>query len=219
MALELYALTAFAFGAGIATFFAPCSYALLPGYVGYYVASTEGESPPLSGVLARGGAAAVGIFASFFVLSLVAISASDLVERYLPTVELLVGVLLVVLGVLVVSGRTGSFHVPLPERRSTILGFGLFGAIYAVAAAACVLPLFLAVALQSLTLPPSGTVLVLGAYAGSVGVLMVVTTIATAVGHDALTDRIVGNIETITRLAGVVLVLAGLGQIYVVLGL
>lgn len=215
MALELYGTAAFALGAGIATFFAPCSYALLPGYVGYYVAATEGDSPPMSGVFVRGGAAAGGVFVSFFVLSILAIAASEVVERYLPALELLVGGSLIVFGLLVVSGRVKSLHVPLPKRRSTILGFGIFGAIYAVAAAACVLPLFLAVALQSLTLSPAGTALVLGSYAGSVGVLMVVMTVATAVGHDVLTDRLAGHFGLMTRIAGAVLILAGIGQVYV----
>jgi cytochrome c-type biogenesis protein len=217
MLAELHGTAVFALGAGVATFFAPCSYALLPGYVGYYVAATENESPPMRGILARGGAAAIGVVGSFFVLAAVAVAASDLVERYLVTVELLVGALLIALGIAVFLGRTGSLHVSLPERRSTVLGFGLFGAVYALAATACVLPLFLAVALQSLTLSPSGTALVLGSYAGSVGALMIATTVATAVGHDALARRIAGRVGTLTRLAGAVLVLAGIGQLYVVL--
>lgn len=154
MYAELHGTMAFALGAGVATFFAPCSYALLPGYVGYYVAATENESPPMRGILARGGAAALGALGSFSILAAVAVAASDLVERYLVAVEVLVGVLFIALGIAVVSGRTGSLHVPLPKRRSTILGFGLFGAVYALAATACVLPLFVAVALQSLTLSP-----------------------------------------------------------------
>ena len=80
MPAELYGSALFAVGAGLATFFAPCSYALLPGYVGYYVAATEGDSPPMGGVLARGGAAAVGVFATFFALSVVAVAASGFVE-------------------------------------------------------------------------------------------------------------------------------------------
>ncbi len=219
MPAELYGSALFAVGAGLATFFAPCSYALLPGYVGYYVAATEGDSPPMGGVLARGGAAAVGVFATFFALSVVAVAASGFVEEALPAVEVGIGVLLVVLGLAVVSGRTGPLHVPLPKRRSTVLGFGLFGALYALAATACVLPLFLSVALQSLTLSPGETAVVLGSYAGSFGVLMVAATVATAIGHDALTGRIAENVGLLTRLAGGVLVLAGIGQLYVALAI
>jgi cytochrome c-type biogenesis protein len=217
MTVELYGTAAFALGAGIATFFSPCSYALLPGYVGYYAATTEDERPPLSGVIARGGAAALGVIATFLLLSVVAVLASDLIERLLPAVELLVGVSLIGLGIAVVVGFTGSIHVSLPKRRSSVLGFGLFGALYALAATACVLPLFVAVALQSLTFTTVGTALILGAYAGSVGALIIVATVATGVGHEALVGRVSEHVEILTKLAGGVLVVAGLGQLYLAL--
>jgi cytochrome c-type biogenesis protein len=214
MTVELYGTAVFALGAGITTFFSPCSYALLPGYVGYYAASVEDETPPLSGVFARGGAAAIGVLGTFLALSIAAILASDLIERLLPAVELSVGVLLVGLGIAVLVGYTSSVHVSLPERRASVLGFGLFGALYALAATACVLPLFLAVALQSLTFSKSGTAVVLGAYAGSFGAMMIVATVATAVGHDALVGRMSEYMNVLTRVAGIVLIAAGLGQIY-----
>lgn len=214
MVTELGGTAAFALGAGVATFFAPCSYALLPGYVGYYVAATEGDSPPIGGVLARGVAAAAGVVGAFLVLAVAAIAASDLIERVLLPVEVAVGILLIVLGIAVAAGRTGSLHVTLPERRSTVLGFALFGALYALAAMACVLPLFLAVSLQSLTLPPAGTAVVLGAYGGSVGVLMIGATVAVAFGHDALAGRIAARAGSLSRVAGAILVVAGVGQLY-----
>ncbi|MEF8778767.1 MAG: cytochrome c biogenesis protein CcdA [Natronomonas sp.] len=217
MTVELYGTIVFALGAGIATFFSPCSYALLPGYVGYYAATTEAETPPLSGVVARGWAAALGVFGTFLSLSIVAVLASDFIERLLPAVELFVGVLLIGLGIAVIVGYTGSVHVSLPKRRSSVLGFGLFGALYALAATACVLPLFLAVALQSLTFSTAGTAFVLGSYAGSFGVLMVVATVATGVGHDALVGRVSEQVDTLTRVAGAVLVVAGIGQLYLAL--
>ncbi|CCQ37485.1 homolog to cytochrome c-type biogenesis protein CcdA [Natronomonas moolapensis 8.8.11] len=168
----------------------------------------------LAGVFARGGAAALGVFGAFAVISVLAVVASDLIEHVLPAVELSVGALLVGLGIAVLAGHTGSLHVPLPKRRASVLGFALFGALYALAAMACVLPLFLAVTLQSVTFPALGTAVVLGAYAGGFGVLMVGATIATAVGHDALVGRAGEHVGTLTRLAGGVLVAAGGGQMY-----
>ncbi|MCQ4332965.1 cytochrome C biogenesis protein [Natronomonas sp. F2-12] len=217
MVAGLYGAAAFAVGAGLTTFFSPCSYALLPGYVGYYAATVEDETPPLSGVLARGGAAAVGVLGTFLILSVAAVLAGDLVERLLPAVEVFVGVLLIALGVAVLVGYTGPVHVSLPERRSSVPGFALFGALYALAATACVLPLFLAVAIQSLTFSTSGTAIVLGSYAGSFGALMAAATVATAVGHDALVGRVSEHVNTLTRIAGAVLVAAGVGQLYLAL--
>jgi len=208
---------AFALGAAVATFFSPCAYALLPGYVGYYISATDGEVAPLDGALVRGVAATVGVFATFGALSGAAIVAGEAVEGVLPVVEPLVGVALVVLGLSVLRSGSLSVHVLLPERRATVLGFGLFGAMYALAATACVLPLFLALVVRSLSMSPPETALVLGTYASGFGLLMLAVTVATAVGHGLGAGRVAGYADRIARLAGLVLVVAGLGQVYVAL--
>jgi len=203
----------FAFGVGIAAFFSPCVFALLPGYISYYVATVDGETAPVSGALARGGAASLGAVVTFLALSAVAFAAGGLLERTVPVLEYLVGVLLVVFGVLVLRKGALSFTLPLPARRASVLGFGAFGAMYALAATACVLPLYLAVAVTSFGLPPSGTVLVLGAYAAGFALLMLAATVMTAVGREALFERARGHGGTLTKAAGVVIVLAGIAQL------
>jgi cytochrome c-type biogenesis protein len=214
MPTELDGTVVFALGAGTATFFAPCVYALLPGYVGYYAATVDGESVPLSGAFVRGLAATVGAIGTFAVLSMLALGAGELLERALPVIEPLVGLALVALGLVTLWRGSLSLHVALPERRASVLGFGLFGALYALAATACVLPLFLAVAIQSVALSPGASVLVLTAYAGSFAALVLAATVAVAIGHDALAGRLRPHGATLSRLAGVVLVLAGVGQMY-----
>ena len=211
------AQAAFAVGAGTATFFSPCVYALLPGYISYYVASVDRESAPLAGATARGLAATAGAVATFGILSVFAIVASETVEQAIPIVEPLIGLVLIVLGGLVFWKGAMSLSILLPERRTSVIGFGLFGAGYAVAATACVLPVFLSVALQALNLGAGGAVIVLGAYAGTFGLLMLAATVATAIGHDAVVGRMTAHSGLLTRAAGVVIVIAGLIQLYVAL--
>ncbi len=208
---------ALAAGAGVATFFSPCAYALLPGYVGYYVAATGERSPPLSGVLGRGVAAAVGVLVVFAVLAVVAVVVGVALAPYLHALELAVGLLLVLFGALLLVDRGPRFHVLLPRRRSSVVGFGLFGALYALAAAGCVAPLFLAVVVQSLTLPTAETLAVLATYAGSFALLMLAATTVVAVGHD-LGSQVAGYADRAIRLSGAALVLAGIGQLWVALG-
>lgn len=50
-----FPLVAFAFSAGAGTFFAPCAYPLLPGYVSYYLGETAGEGRPDGGRVAGPG--------------------------------------------------------------------------------------------------------------------------------------------------------------------
>ena len=213
----LVASVLFAAVAGAATFFAPCSYALLPGYVGYYVASTGGERAPLAGAALRGSAASAGAIGVFGVLSVVAVLAGGVLQWALPALEVGVGLALVVLGLWVAYGGTGAIHVALPRRRSSVLGFAIFGGMYAAAATGCVLPLFLAIALGATTASTAATLAIIGAYAGVFAALMLAVTVATAVGHGVGLGRLGRHTDRLVRLAGVVLVLAGLGQLWVAL--
>lgn len=218
MANTLYGTATFALGAGVLTFFSPCVYALLPGYVGYYVANVDAKSTPLAGALARGTTASLGALGTFAVLSVVALAAGEVLERFLPVFEYLVGAFLVVFGVLVLYKGAFSLTVTLPERQETLLGFGVFGAMYALAATACVLPLFLSVSLVAVEFSVAGTLLVLGAYATSFAALMVATTVMTALGQERLFSQFSGHAGALSKVAGVVLVCAGLLQVAIVAG-
>ncbi|OYR87855.1 cytochrome C biogenesis protein, partial [Halorubrum sp. E3] len=143
----------FALTAGVATFFSPCAYPLLPGYVGFYVNSTDTESASVTGAGIRGVAAALGVLATFAFLGGATAWVGHEALSDITIFETLVGGLLIVFGLLVAFDRAPSLSLPLPKRRSSILGFGLFGAGYALAGAGCVAPVFLAVVARAITLP------------------------------------------------------------------
>lgn len=201
---------AFAATTGLATFFAPCAYPLLPGYVGFYLGQDEAD---LSGALVRGLAATVGALVVLGTVATVLVLAGQSLVSQLVFLEPVIGVALVVLGVALLSGRTPSLHVLLPERKSTVAGFGVFGGVYAVAAAGCVVPALLALVTQSLALPAEQTAVALGVYALTAAVPIFGVTLLAAVGSDAFRGvaRYVGSIQ---RVAGVVVVVAGLTQVY-----
>lgn len=205
---------AFALLAGIATFFSPCAYPLLPGYVGFYVSQTDGENASLSGALSRGLVAGAGALATFGALLAAAYWIGHSTLSNITLFEPIVGAILVVFGVLIVLGRAPSLSIALPKRRSSVLGFGIFGAGYAMAAAGCVAPLFIAVIAQALSLPPLSAALVVGTYVGSVVLLMISLTVATGMGLVASAGRLAAHSETLERLAGAVMIVAGLGQLY-----
>ena len=203
-------------GAGVATFFSPCAYALLPGYVGYYVAAVDdGEDPRLAGAIARGLAASAGVVAVIGVLAVAVLLVGGAVADYVDVLEPLVGVALVGLGLLVFAGRGPGWHMDLPARRRSVLGFALFGGGYAVASAGCVAPLFLAIVVRAATFPPAGSLLVLGAYAAGLGALLLGATVTIAVGHAGVVGRLTRHRRLVDRAAGVALVLAGIGQLIV----
>ncbi|RLM88630.1 cytochrome C biogenesis protein [Halobellus sp. Atlit-38R] len=202
-----FGTVAFAAGTGVTTFFAPCAFPLLPGYVGYYVRRNDDTPGLVSGLAAAAGAiVALGVIASL------AFALGQRLTSLLPLFEPLIGAMLVVFGLLVLSGWTPP-TIPLPKRPESLLGFGVFGAVYAVAAAGCVVPLFLGVIAQASALSPARGLVVLGAYAGGVAVPLVGVTLLTDAGVTAWrgAGRYAGYLK---QAAGVLLVLAGLGQLY-----
>ena len=106
---------AFAVYAGVLTFFSPCAYPLLPGYVGFYVSQTEGRSS-IGGAFARGLVAGVGVLLTLGVfIGATFMVGQSAVER-LTYVEPGVGIILIVFGYNDIRLRSAGGHVPLSTR-------------------------------------------------------------------------------------------------------
>lgn len=206
-------LTVAAFGGGVASFFAPCAFPLLPGYVGYYVGGADSETP-LGGAAVRGVAASVGVFAVFATLGLVVVSAGRALINYLVFVEPVIGLILVALGVAMLAGHTPTLHVALPARRASVAGFLVFGAGYAVAATGCMVGVFAAVVIEAATASPLGGAFAVGGYAAGLSVPLLATTVVAAVGHDVGTRTLSQYADRIEQIAGVLVLAAGLLQLY-----
>lgn len=211
----------FAFSLGMGTFLAPCALPLLPGYVAFFIGrESDGTSRPIR---ARFGHAlfvalltCLGFVAVFAVLFGIATALGAQVLGNIALLELVVGTLVIVLGVLMASGRFDPtlFHVTLPERRRGPVGYFAFGVVYAVAAAGCTAPAFIGIVSFGLAAGPTQAIAICTAYAAGMSVLMVGVTILAAIGRDALVRYLVANTGLVTRVAGVVLVCAGIAQLY-----
>jgi cytochrome c-type biogenesis protein len=200
---------AFAASAGVATFFAPCAFPLLPGYVGYYLSENDGNT----GMLAPAGAAAGGALGALAVVALLVLAVGQPVKTALPVLEPIIGVGLIAFGIATLMNRGPELRVPLPERPASVTGFGVFGAVYAVAAAGCVVPLLFGVVTQALALPAHSSALVLAVYALGVTLPLVGVTLLAGVGIDSW--RSLGTYSRrVQQVAAVVMIIAGGGQIY-----
>lgn len=212
----------FAFSLGAATFFAPCSFPLLPGYVSYYLGREE-EPASLPRRLARAGAVGVltslGFILVYAVLAGVVAAVGTQALTNISVLELVVGGLLIVLGSVMATGRfdASMIHLPLPERRRSPAGFFLFGVVYAAAAAGCTAPLFISIALLGLSGGPVRAVATFGAYAAGMSLLMIGVTALSALGKGTVLRVASRNTGLVSRVAGALLVVAGLAQIYVFL--
>ncbi|AGN01642.1 cytochrome C biogenesis protein transmembrane region/thiol-disulfide transporter [Salinarchaeum sp. Harcht-Bsk1] len=210
MAETVVGALAFAATAGVATFFAPCAFPLLPGYVGYYVHENDQETS----MVLPAGAAAGGALAALAVVAAVVLIVGQPVKAALPTLEPVIGIGLVALGVAILLGRSPELRIALPERPSSVVGFGVFGAAYAVAAAGCVVPLFVGVLTQALGFGIGPAALVLGVYALAVAAPLVGVTLLAGAGVDEW-QRLGRHSGAIQTVAAVTMVLAGVWQLYV----
>jgi cytochrome c-type biogenesis protein len=212
----------FAFSAGVATFFAPCAFPLLPGYVSYYMGSDEESTDDVRTRLLRavlvGLVVSAGFFVVYGILGGIVVALGSQLLANISLLELLVGTILIVLGLAMAAGVDVSVgHVLLPERDRSLFGFFSFGVLYAAAAAGCTAPVFASVAVGALTAGPIAGATTLAAYAAGMSVLMIGVTVATALGRDALFKRFAARTGKIQRAAGVLLVVAGIVQIYLFL--
>lgn len=197
---------AFAASAGVATLFAPCAFPLLPGYVGYYLRESDGDV----GMLPPATAATFGALGSLTLVALLVLALGQPLKNALPMLEPVIGVGLIVFGVVMLLNREPELRVPLPQRPASVTGFGVFGAVYAVAAAGCVVPLFFSVVTQALALPVQASVLVLTVYALGVALPLVGVTLLAGAGIGLW--RTFGTyLQRMHQIAAIVMILAGGG--------
>lgn len=154
--------------------------------------------------------ATLGVVATYLVIAAPVVLLGRWLQPYLSSLELLVGPLLIVLGVLYYRGRSPMRAIPLPERgAASDSRFVAFGVIYGVGSLACNLPVFLGVVLSSFAARGFvAGVAVFVAFALGMGTLMIGVSVLAAASDGAFSP---GRYVRATRVVG------GLG--FLVLGL
>lgn len=210
----------FALVLGGSTFFAPCAYPLLPGYLAYFLGNAESVDSRLEVVVRAAGVGllvSLGFWLVYATLGGAVLVVGTAALQDFILVELLVGPLLVVLGGAMALGRSPSVRVPLPERRRSALGFLLFGVVYAVAAAGCTALLSFSVVAGALAVDPVLGLWTLLAYVAGMSIVMVGVSVAAGLGRGTLLRQLSVHTGRIERVAGLLLAVAGLAQVYLFL--
>ena len=202
----------FAFLAGVASFFAPCAFALLPGYASYYLGLDAGRGRPAY----IGMSTAAGILAFYLLLGALVYLLGSVVSPYLRYFKPAVGFAFVLLGLVLYSGYSvRAPRVASLPRETGALAFFLFGAAYAATALGCTLPIFLVLVVYPLF---TGRLL-LGflaflSYSLAKAVLMVVVTYLVAYSREALLKRLALSTAKIKKFSGLAIALIGGYLIY-----
>lgn len=201
---------ALAVTAGSVAAFNPCGFALLPAYVSMLLADGRGgvrRALSLSAAMTAGFVTVFGLFGLLLTPLALALG------RYLPWVTIVIGLVLLVLGCWLLSGR--ELLVRVPALRTGNLSLYGYGLSYAVASLSCTVGPFLAITSASLT---SGGILgglaVFLAYALGMGLVVTLLSLAVALARSAAVTRMRRVLPYIPRISGALLVLAGLYVAY-----
>lgn len=222
-------LAAFGFLAGIGAFFAPCAFALFPGYISYYLAAT-GEEGGVGRSMGLGLACAGGS-ATFFALVGAAVTLlGGVVSPYLIATKPFIALGVVGLGaVLLADVRMPSLALPWGRWSGggarglpLTLGIYLYGFGYALASTGCTLPIYVSITVIPLTSGYSGAALATFlAFALAMALMMLLTTLLVGLAKANLLRTLQTSTVWIKRGSGLVLILAGLylGYFYLKAGM
>ena len=219
-------LAALGFLAGIGGFFAPCAFALFPGYVSYYL-SASGDSGSVRRSLRLGVACAAGSTLFFASIGIAITLVGGAISPYLIATKPAIALAVVALGVVqVLDVRMPSLALPLgvTAQRGVPIGIAVFlyGFGYALASTGCTLPLYVSITVLPLTSGFSGAALLTFlAFASAMAILMLITTLLVGLAKQQLVATFQRWTGWVKRASGVVLILAGLylGYYYVAAGM
>ena len=216
-------LISFAFLAGLSAFFAPCSIALIPAYVGYYVSEETGQHNRLQQLLfglKAGVFASLGLISIYVIFGLVLTLLGKVIAPFIPWIELLTGGLLLFLGTATLLGYEFAIKPPvvIQTKSNGAKRFYLFGVAYALGALGCTLPIFLLVIFQSLAQRgPAGALVNFIVYALAMTSLMITFSLIAAVSKGAMNHFLNKYMSTIQKSAGVLILFAGVYLVYLAL--
>lgn len=191
-------LLTLAFAAGMVAPVNPCGFALLPAWITHTLGDTDASTVPvrLLRALRAGLVLAVGFAGTLAAAGLVVSAGARGLIRAAPSLGLAVGILLVVLGLWMLAGRSVSVRVPrIPGRAAAGLPptarMAAFGVGYALASLSCTFGVILAVIAQAqATYSYAGLLLVFGVYAAGSATVLLLLALATAAAGSGLTRHV-----------------------------
>jgi len=216
------ALFVFAFSAGVAIFFSPCSVALLPSYISFLLVKEEdaalGKMRLALAGLKIGLVVSLGIVTIFLGLGLLVALLGNVLAPFAVWFGTTIGILLVIMGIFMLLGK----HIPGFSRlhinnnhKASLKTFYIFGLGYAIGGIACSLGIFLFVV---------GTALASGSFQSALSsfiafalgtvVLMILVTTASAVAKSFMHNLLIKYIKPVQIFSAIIIIGGGLYLIW-----
>lgn len=205
---------ALAFTAGMIASINPCGFALLPAYVGAFVAGDDTRvraDRRIARAVGVSAAVSVGFAAMFIIVGVVFNSASSALRQQMPWVTIAVGAVMLIMGVAAIAGWKP--RLPFQNRASTqrrdVTGMVTFGFAYALVSLSCTLGPFLAVSGFAMQRSFAGGIATYIVYAAGMGTIILALSVSAALAHDSFVGVLRNASKFAPRLAGVLLLLSG----------
>lgn len=207
---------AFALGAGTLAALNPCGFAMLPAYLALFV-DGEGERPGRLAALRRAlvatAAMTAGFLAVFVAFGLALTPIASTVQRWLPVVTVVIGVVLLGIGVAMLAGRTASLRTPKLKVGNPVdspRAMALYGVSYAIASLGCTIGPFLVVTTTTFRGGDIATgVASYAAYAAGMGLVVGVLAVAAATAQQSAARFLRRAQAHVARIGAVLLIVAG----------
>jgi len=200
-------ILSFAYMAGLLSMLAPCAFAMLPSYISWYLNKEEKESTGhalLNGVLATvGGGTVMGAIGILSILGIRTVG-------QLVYFRLIIGIILIVMGALMLSGKGISITLPVTiTKKKGPLGVYIFGALYSLASLGCVASVFigmvLAASAQGTTVAFTSVLI----YVLGMGTILVPLTLAVSSSKTVLVSKMQKIVPYVKKIGGVILIVMG----------
>ena len=211
----------FSFLQGILAFLAPCAVALLPGYILAFISRNPESANSVSARLGRGFKLAslsiLGILIIYSVAGLMIVLAGQVLKDYMKWITIGMGAILIVIGILMVLGKSisFSFNIQNSNPKTEAIEAFIFGIGYAIGALGCLFPLFLIVATQAMAAETiwECSSYILAYFAGISG-MMILTILLAIFAKDFLLKNLRKILPYMEKVTAVLLIIAGVYVIY-----
>lgn len=227
-AFSKYSLVVLSVIFGIAAFFSPCAFTVLPAYVTNYL-TKEGRFTKIGKSLYFGFIAALGIITVNLIIGIfigILGSATPFAKdprQDIPlilAIRVLAGLLIIIFGIFTLIGRTVNLHFlqRFLAKQSISRNMYFYGIIYNAAAVGCTGPILLGLMLYAYA---SGSFAfaftAFAVFSLTMGFLMVLITLLTGIFKQTLAAKLVPLIPSIKMMAAIIMILAGLAIVLLTL--
>jgi|GEM_PF-6321887 len=220
---SFYLIIAFAFFAGLISFFSPCGLALFPAFIGYNMA-LMGDSNPNPGsskvkILKIGLFSALGIITFFVLLGIIFSLLGAIIAPYIQVFQYIIAILFIVFGIMLIKrfSLTAKFfekfrqkmHQKATQQRG-YKGFYIFGFAYGLDIIGCLFPLISVIILIPIATGKFLTgISAFLSYSVALAVMMSLFAYFIAFSRKTLVTDVLKSAEKINMLAGIGLVVGG----------